>query len=106
MEASDIHEEWDRMRQTTHLLFSNRASVTAEQWRELETHNYLYLIIWNKTEEDDLAAFISELLSRRQKSSLEAVRLWFYPEYYDVERNERLIACIKVVSPISRVYLQ
>ena len=104
MEVADIEEEEGNFGVVVR--FTSFNAVTADEWEKLEANNNLNLGINKKTQEEELPAFLTELLARREKASLRAVHIHFGGEYNDSERNKKLLRCFKgTLSSKSRVYL-
>ena len=108
MEVADIEEEFEQVLDTPWVYFTSyAAAVRAQQWEELDSHNYLNLWVDKDTVEEELPAFLTKLLSRRKKTSLEAVVICFLLDYGDSERNKKLLRCFEgTLSSKSRVYLE
>ena len=107
MEVADIEEEWRQVRDTTDVWFTTYEAVTTKEWKKLESPNYLNLYVKKDTVEEELPTFLTELLSRRKKASLEALYVFFSSAYCEPERNKKLLRCFEeTLSSKSRVYLE
>ena len=107
MEVADIVKEKRQLLYTQSVRLSPYVTVTARQWEELESHNYLRVVVDESTREEDLQTFLAELLLRRKRTSLQAVLIRFLPEYSDPEKNMKLLRCLETaLASTSRIYLK
>ena len=105
MEVSDIEEEY-RQPSYIALVWNFSPKVISLRWKGLEYHDYLSLSINNNTREEELSAFLTELLIRWRRNALKAVYIEFSSDYCDPTRHEKLLTDLRgFLSSTSRIYL-
>ena len=113
--AFDAEDELYDITRTTKVKLSSAFWVErpiTDEWRELKTHNYLFLSIedLDHKAKDGFSLFLSKLLRTRNKKSLKAVYLelsYKADQPLRPEMNEECIACLgeALSKTTSRVYL-